>query len=148
MAQSFAPLSRHAYASESDRLDDEAQISRHAHEAYRLLRLAFVVTPILAGLDKFLHLLTDWDKYVAPVVGRLLPVSVHTFMNVVGIIEIAAGLSVLFRPRVGAYVVAGWLVVIMIDLMVAGGYLDVVLRDLGLCLGALALARLSLEQES
>jgi len=147
MANVDAAVSRRSYAGERSRADDEAKLSRHAHEAYRLLQLGFVVAPIVAGLDKFLHLLTNWDKYVAPVVGRLLPVSVHAFMDVVGIIEIAAGLLVLFRPRVGAYVVAAWLVGIMINLIVTGGYLDVALRDLGLCLGALALARLSLEQE-
>ena len=147
MAQADAAMSRHAYVSEASRLDDASKLSRHAHEAYRLLHVAFVVAPIVAGIDKFLHLLTNWDKYVAPVVGRLLPVSVHAFMDVVGIIEIAAGLVVLFRPRIGAYVVAAWLVGIMINLVITGGYLDVALRDFGLCLAALALARLSLEQE-
>jgi hypothetical protein len=147
MAHVDAAVSRHAYVSKATHVDESAKLSRHAHEAYRLLHVAFVVAPIVAGVDKFLHLLTNWDKYVAPVVGHLLPVSVHAFMDVVGIIEIAAGLLVLFRPRIGAYVVAAWLVGIMINLVITGGYLDVALRDLGLCLGALALARLSLEQE-
>lgn len=128
--------------------EDETNLSCHAHEAYGLLHVGFVIAPIVAGIDKFLHLLTNWDKYVAPVAGRILPVSVHVFMNVVGFIEIGAGLLVLFRPRVGAYVVAAWLVGIMINLILTGGYLDIALRDFGLCLGALALARLSLEQHA
>lgn len=136
---------QHTY---EDSADQDLQLSRHAHEAYGLLHLAFVIAPVVAGLDKFFHLLTDWDKYVAPVVARALPVSVHTFMSLVGIIEIGAGLLVLFRPRIGAYVVAAWLVGIVVNLILVGGYLDVALRDVGLCLGALALARLSLEHDS
>jgi hypothetical protein len=147
MASVDASLSRHTYPNEASLAHHEADPSRHAHEAYGLLHVGFVVAPVVAGLDKFFHLLANWDKYVAPAVGRALPMSVHSFMNVVGIIEIGAGLLVLFRPRVGAYVVAAWLVAIMINLAITGGYLDVALRDLGLCLGALALARLSLEHE-
>jgi hypothetical protein len=139
--------SQHTYPRAPSHADDEVNLSRHAHEAYGLLHLAFVVAPVVAGLDKFFHLLTDWDKYVAPVVARTLPISVHAFMSLVGVIEIAAGLLVLFRPRLGGYVVAAWLVGIVLNLILTGGYLDVALRDVGLCLGALALARLSLEHD-
>jgi hypothetical protein len=148
MAHVDASSSRHTYPGEVSGADGDANLSRFdAREAYALLHAGFVIVPVVAGIDKFFHLLTNWDKYIAPVVARLLPVSVHAFMDVVGLIEIGAGLLVLFRPRVGAYVVAAWLVGIMINLVVTGGYLDVALRDLGLCLGALALARLSLEHE-
>ena len=146
MAQVDAEVSRH-YVSDSSRLYDEAQVSGHSHEAYRLLHLGFVILPTLAGLDKFFHLLTNRDEYVAPVVGRLLPLSVHAFMMTVGAAEIATGLLVLFRPRVGAYVVAVGLVGIIVDLVAAGGYLDAALRNVGLGLGALALARLSLGEK-
>jgi hypothetical protein len=112
-------------------------------QAYQILHWGFVVAPVIAGVDKFLHLLTNWDDYLAPVVANALPISAHTFMLVVGVIEIVAGLLVALRPRVGAYVVAAWLVGIMIDLILRGHALDIVLRDFGLCLGALALARLS-----
>ena len=138
---------QHTYPVSASLADQEVQLSRHAHEAYGLLHVAFVIAPIVAGLDKFFHLLTDWDKYVSPFVAGLLPVKVHTFMSLVGVIEIAAGLLVLFRPRLGAYVVAAWLVGIVVNLILTGGYLDIALRDVGLCLGALALARLSLEHD-
>ena len=139
--------SQHTYPSAAAHAADEVNPSRHAHEAYGLLHLAFVIAPVVAGLDKFFHLLTNWDKYVSPVVARVLPVTVHTFMNLVGVIELAAGLLVVFRPRLGAYVVAAWLAGIVLNLVLTGGYLDIALRDVGLCLGALALARLSLEHD-
>jgi hypothetical protein len=112
-------------------------------QAYQILHVGFTLAPILAGLDKFFHLLTNWDQYLAPVVASVLPVSGHTFMLVVGVIEIAAGLLVWFRPRLGAYVVAAWLWGIIIDLLLVPGYYDIALRDFGLSLGALALGRLA-----
>jgi uncharacterized membrane protein YphA (DoxX/SURF4 family) len=116
-----------------------------AWQAYSILHLGFAVLPVLAGLDKFFHLLVDWDQYLAPLATRLLPISGHTFMLVVGVVEVAAGLLVAFRPRIGSYVVALWLWGIIINLLLIPGYYDVALRDFGLSLGALALARLSLE---
>lgn len=125
----------------------ETKLVRHAHEAYRLLHVAFFVAPLVAGFDKFFHVLTNWDKYLSPQVASALPISTHSFMGVVGVIEIVAAVIVLLRPRVGAYIVAAWLVGIMGNLIITGEYLDVALRDLGLFLGALALARLSLDQD-
>jgi len=107
--------------------------------------VGFAVLPVVAGLDKFFHGLVNWDAYLAPRVEQLLPVSGHTFMLAVGVIEIAAGLLVAFRPRVGAYVVAGWLWGIIVNLLLIPGFYDIALRDFGLSLGALALARLSRE---
>lgn len=118
-------------------------MNNESHQAFLILRFGFTVAPIIAGLDKFLHLLTDWDKYLAPVVSNTLGVSPHTFMMIVGVIEIVAGVVVAVQPRFGGYLVAVWLVGIIIDLLLVGGYLDIALRDLGLCLGALALARLA-----
>jgi hypothetical protein len=114
-----------------------------AWQAYQLLRWTFVIAPTLAGLDKFFHVLTDWDSYLAPAVGRMLPFSAHNFMLLVGVVEIVAGLIVLLTPRIGGYVVAAWLAGIIVNLVLRGGLLDIALRDLGLCLAALALARLS-----
>jgi len=114
-----------------------------SHQAYLLLRFGFIVAPIIAGLDKFTHLLANWDAYVAPVVARPLGGSVHAFMMVVGVIEIVAGLLVAVRPRIGAYVVALWLAGIIVNLVTLGDYYDVALRDFGLMVGALALARLA-----
>jgi hypothetical protein len=115
----------------------------HSDQAYQILHFGFTVAPILAGLDKFFHLLVNWDQYLAPVVARMLPFSGHTFMLIVGVIEIVAGLLVWFKPRIGAYVVMAWLWGIILDLLLVPGYYDVALRDFGLSLGALALARLS-----
>jgi hypothetical protein len=112
-------------------------------QAYSILHLGFTVLPIVAGLDKFLHLLVNWDQYLSPTIARLLPFPRHTFMLVVGVIEIVAGLLVWFRPRRGAYVVGGWLWGIILNLLLVPGYFDVALRDFGLSLGALALARLA-----
>ena len=114
-----------------------------AKDAYQILHLGFAVLPILAGIDKFFHLLVNWDQYLAPRIASLLPVAPSTFMQIVGGIEIVAGLLVAVRPRVGAYVVAFWLWGIIANLLMLGGYYDVALRDFGLSLGALALGRLS-----
>jgi hypothetical protein len=115
-----------------------------ARQAYQLLHLGFVVAPLLAGLDKFTNLLTDWTKYLAPNVAALLPVNARTFMYGVGIVEILAALLVAVRPRIGGYVVAAWLVGIILNLLLhEQRYYDVALRDLGLAIGAFALARLS-----
>ena len=116
-----------------------------AYQAYQILYIGFIVAPLLAGLDKFTHFLTDWDKYLAPVVADLLPFSAHTFMLVVGVVEIGAAILVAVRPQIGAYVVAAWLAAIVINLLLIPGYFDIALRDFGLMLGALALARLSEE---
>ena len=113
------------------------------YQAYQILRFGFTVAPILAGLDKFLHLLTDWDKYLPAVVNNILGGHGHEFMMVVGVIEIVAGIGVFFKPKIFAYVVSLWLVVIIVNLLMIPGYFDVALRDLGLALGALALGRLS-----
>ncbi len=118
---------------------------RPAHQAFWILRGAFTIAPILAGVDKFFHVLVDWDKYVAPSVNRLLGGHGHAFMLVVGVIEIVAGLGVAVRPRIFSYVVAAWLAGIIVNLLLIPGYYDVALRDLGLALSALALARLSRE---
>ena len=119
--------------------------ARPAYQAYLVLYAGFVALPILAGLDKFFHLLVNWDQYLAPVVTRIIPVSGHTFMLVVGVIEVAAGVLVAVRPRIGAYVVALWLWGIIVNLLLIPGFYDIALRDFGLSLGALALARLSQE---
>jgi hypothetical protein len=113
------------------------------YQGYQILHVAFSVAPIVAGADKFLHLLTNWDSYLAPAIARLLPVSAHTFMLAVGVVEIIAGILVAIKPRIGAYIVALWLLGITINLLVLSGYYDIALRDFGLLLGALALGRIA-----
>jgi hypothetical protein len=121
------------------------RVARPAYQAFLILYAGFTALPVLAGADKFLHLLTNWDLYLAPRVADLLPVSGHTFMLAVGVIEIAAGVLVFLWPRVGAVVVALWLWGIIANLLLAGGFYDIALRDFGLSLGALALFRLARE---
>ncbi len=121
----------------------EATLANPVYQAYQFLHVAFVAAPILAGLDKFFHVLTNWDKYLAPRIAALSPVGGHNLMLAAGVIEIVAGLIVLLKPRVGAYIVAAWLFGIIINLLLVPGFYDVALRDLGLALGALALGRLS-----
>src|SRR5215467_10193377 len=121
--------------------------SSTGHQAFRILQFGFTVAPIVAGLDKFFHLLVNWDQYLPGAVNSLTGGHGHQLMLVVGVIEIIAGLGVAFKPRIFAYVVAAWLLLIIVNLLMIPGYFDVALRDLGLSLGALALARLSAEYD-
>ena len=116
-----------------------------AYQSYLLLHIGFAALPVVAGFDKFFHWLVNWDQYLAPLATQILPVTGHTFMLAVGVIEIAAGLVVAFRPRIGAYVVALWLWGIIVNLLLIPGFYDIALRDFGLSVAALALARLSEE---
>ncbi len=108
-----------------------------------LLKLTFGLVPIVAGLDKFTDLLTRWEDYVNPAIANLLPFSTHTFMMIVGVIEIIAGLIVLKKPAIGGYIVAAWLTLIAFSLMAGGTYLDVAVRDLVMAIGAYSMARMS-----
>jgi hypothetical protein len=119
--------------------------TRHDYQAYKLLHVAFTIAPILAGLDKFFDLMTNWNKYLAPWAARLSPISAHSLMMIIGVVEIIAGIVVAIRPRVGAYIVTAWLWLIIINLLLYPGYFDIALRDFGLSLGALALGCLSIE---
>lgn len=115
----------------------------YSRQAFQILRFGFTVAPIIAGLDKFLHLLVNWDQYLPSMVNNLVGGHGHQLMLAVGVIEIVAGIGVALKPRIFAYVVAAWLLLIILNLLAIPGYFDVALRDLGLLLGALALARLS-----
>jgi hypothetical protein len=119
--------------------------SSAGYQAYRILQFGFTVAPIVAGLDKFFHLLVNWDQYLPSVVSRMAGGHGHSLMYLVGVIEVVAGLGVWFKPRIFAYVVAAWLILIIANLLMIPGYYDVALRDLGLALGALSLGRLSQE---
>ena len=123
----------------------DTDTSRPAYEAYRILHLAFVVAPIVAGLDKFFNLLVNWEQYLPPFASNLVGGHGHELMLAVGVIEIVAGLGVALKPKIFAYVVSAWLLLIVVNLLMIPGYYDVALRDFGLALGALALARLSHE---
>ncbi len=114
-----------------------------AFQAFVLLRVLYTVVPIVFGLDKFVNVLTDWSMYLAPVVDDVVPLAADRTMTIVGAVEILAGLVVAFSPRLGGYLVAIWLGVIIVNLLTISGYYDVAGRDLGLLVGAVALARLA-----
>jgi hypothetical protein len=112
-------------------------------QAFWLLRLGFIVAPIAFGLDKFAHVLVNWDRYLAPEFADVLPWTTHQLMYAVGVIEIVAGLVVAVRPRFGGYLVSAWLGGIIVNLLMQADFYDIALRDFGLLLGALTLARLA-----
>lgn len=122
---------------------DAADVSSPAYQAYQILHFGFTVAPIIAGVDKFLHLLVNWDQYLPAFVNGMLGGRGHEFIYVVGVIEVVAGIGVFLKPKIFAYVVAAWLFLIIVNLLMIPGYFDVALRDVGLMLGALALGRLS-----
>lgn len=117
--------------------------SESLSSVYVPLRIAFGLVPLLAGLDKFVGVLTDWEKYLPASAESLLPMSPHAFMMIVGVIEMIAGLAVLtVLPRLGAYVVMIWLVLIALVVAMAG-YLDIAVRDLVMAVGAYTLAQVA-----
>ena len=146
MAQSMTSGAAGAFSERSH--DQTVTRSSPAYQAYQILHVAFVIAPIVAGIDKFFHVLVNWDMYLAPAIAKLSPIGGHDLMLVVGGVEIIAGILVAIKPRIGAYIVAAWLLGIVINLLLAPGFYDVALRDFGLALGALALGRLSREFSS
>jgi hypothetical protein len=127
----------------TERTEATTRLPAAVVQAFWLLRIGFTVAPILFGLDKFANLLTDWEGYLAPSIDKLVPGTAHQAMLAVGVIEVVAGLVVAIMPRWGGYLVAAWLGGIIVDLLILGDYYDVALRDFGLLLGALTLARLA-----
>jgi hypothetical protein len=131
--------------SSMDVQEKKPHLRKPSYQAYEILRFAFTIAPIIAGLDKFFNILTNWEQYLSS------PFNVfgnpHATMMVVGVIEIIAGILVWIKPKIFAYIVALWLLAIIINLLIIGSFYDIALRDLGLLLGALALARLSQEYE-
>jgi uncharacterized membrane protein YphA (DoxX/SURF4 family) len=137
------PVHAGTYQSTLEHLRDDP-----AFQGYWILRIGFAVAPILFGLDKFANALVDWEKYLAPWIDGLIPGTATQAMHLVGIVEIVAGIVVALKPRYGAYLVAVWLAGIILDLVSMGTFFDIALRDFGLCLGALALARLAAKFDS
>jgi uncharacterized membrane protein YphA (DoxX/SURF4 family) len=117
--------------------------STEIHKIWLALKLTFGLVPIVAGLDKFTNLLTDWSQYLNTDLLAILPFSAKSFMLIVGVIEIAAGILVFIKTEVGAYVVSAWLACIALTLIMSGSYLDVAVRDLVMAIGAFTLARLT-----
>lgn len=112
-------------------------------QTFNLLKYTFVIVPIVAGADKFTNLLTHWEQYINPSMASMLPFSAATFMMIVGVIEITAGIIVLRKPEIGGYIVAAWLTVIALTLLLGFNYVDVAVRDLVMAVAAFSMARLS-----
>jgi len=108
-----------------------------------LLKFTYGLVPIVAGADKFTNILTNWEQYLNPGIAKMLPFAEHTFMMIVGVIEIVAGIIVLAKPHIGAWIVSAWLVLIALTLIFSGHYLDVAVRDIVMAIGAFVLAKLS-----
>jgi uncharacterized membrane protein YphA (DoxX/SURF4 family) len=123
-------------------------LDRRVEQAYHILHIGFIVAPIVAGVDKFTHLLVNWDQYLSPIVPDVTGIEPRTFMMAVGVIEIVAGLLVALKPKIGGVVVGAWLLGIVINLLTIPGYYDIALRDFGLALGAFALSRLAAAREA
>lgn len=130
---------------ETKKIQQDNLYKKPSYQAYQILHFAFIVAPILAGLDKFFYLLTNWQQYLSPTFDVFE--NPHVTMMVVGVIEIIAGFGVWFKPKIFAYIVALWLLGIIINLLLLHNFYDIALRDLGLLLGALALARLSVKYD-
>jgi hypothetical protein len=137
MATATVPTRTPASARPAGRADGPAW------QAFWILRIGFTVAPILFGLDKFADWLVHWSRYLAPEINDIVPGNAHQAMLAVGVIEIVAGLVVALRPRFGGYLVAAWLGGIIVNLLLQADFYDIALRDFGLLLGALALARLA-----
>lgn len=117
--------------------------TKKVNEVQTLLRFTFGLVPIVAGADKFTNLLTNWEQYLNPSLSKILPFNTHIFMMIVGVIEIIAGIIVLAKPQVGAWIVSAWLLLIAITLIASGSFLDVAVRDVVMAIGAYSLVRLS-----
>ncbi len=115
-------------------------------DIYWPLRLAYGLVPLLAGLDKYTNILADWQRYVGPMTASMLPVSVETFLHIIGVVEVVVGLAVLLGwTRLGAIVAMAWLVAISLNLLV-GGFFDIAVRDLVMAVGAYTLSRVAAER--
>ena len=126
-----------------ERIARKDALKTPSRQAFEVLHWGFTAAPVLFGLDKFLHVMTNWDGYLSPAFAKISPFGVHATMLWVGVIEMVAGLLVAIKPKIGGWVVAAWLFGIIVNLALLGNAWDIALRDFGLMLGAIALARLA-----
>lgn len=122
---------------------ESTSLNQALKPGFTLLKLTFGIVPIVAGLDKFTNVLTNWEQYLHPGLAGMLPFSAHTFMMIVGVIEIAAGILVLKKAELGGYVVAAWLTLIALTLLAGFSYVDVAVRDLVMAISAYSMARMA-----
>ena len=124
-------------------METTLQAPQRVKTVYNIMKLTYGLVPIIAGLDKFTNLLTNWEKYINPQLAEMLPFTPATFMMIIGVVEIIAGLIVLAKPSIGGYIVMAWLTLIALTLLAGKQYLDVAVRDLVMAIGAFALAQLA-----
>ncbi|MCI4443014.1 MAG: hypothetical protein JHC39_05850 [Lentimicrobium sp.] len=122
---------------------ESSNLQQAIKPTFNLLKLTFGLVPIVAGLDKFTNLLTNWEQYINPSIGGMLPFSGHTFMMIVGVIEIVAGIIVLKKTEIGGYIVSAWLALIALTLLASFSYVDVAVRDLVMAISAFSMARIA-----
>jgi hypothetical protein len=122
---------------------ETTSLNQTIRPVFNVLKLTYGIVPIVAGLDKFSNLLTNWENYIHPGIAGMLPFSAHTFMMIIGIIEIIAGIIVLIRPAIGGIIVGAWLTLIALTLLASGNFLDVAVRDLVMAIGAISMARIA-----
>ena len=122
---------------------ETATLKSEINPNFQLLKLTFTVVPIVAGLDKFFNILCDWTNYINPMVLDILPFSGETFMMIVGVIEILAGILVFLKPKIGGLVVSVWLTLIALSLLVGWTFADVAVRDLVMAISAFSMSRLA-----
>ena len=135
-------------SSATDYIDPAHASATSADRVISILRWTYGLVPIVAGADKFTNLLTEWNKYLAPLVTDIIPLSPEVFMTIVGVIEIVAGIVVLTKPKIGSLIVSIWLVAIAIKLLLTGQYFDIAVRDLVMAIGAFCLHTLLAERKS
>lgn len=122
---------------------ESANLQQAIKPTFILLKFTFGLLPIVAGLDKFTNILTDWEQYINPTLTGMLPFSAHTFMVIVGVIEIVAGIIVFIKTEIGGYVVSAWLALIALTLLVSFSYVDIAVRDLVMAISAFSMARIA-----
>ena len=124
-------------------MDMAMESSTHVRKAYGVMKLTYGIVPIVAGLDKFTNILTQWENYLNPAIAQMIPFSPHTFMMIVGVVEIVAGIIVFLRPAIGGYIVMAWLALIALSLLAGKQYLDVAVRDLVMAIGAYSFVQIA-----
>lgn len=122
---------------------ETTNVQQTQNQIFNLLKYTFVVVPIVAGADKFTNLLTNWEQYINPSIAEMLPFPGGTFMMIVGVIEIIAGLIVLKKPEIGGYIVAAWLTLIALTLLAGFNFVDVAVRDLVMAIAAFSMAKMA-----
>lgn len=107
-----------------------------------LLRITYGLLFIVAGADKFTKYVAEWEKYISPLILKHIPLTSFQIIVIVAIFEILLGVLILGRTRQGAYIAAGWLIVIAVNLATMM-LLDIAVRDIVMAIAAFSLGQLT-----